>query len=80
MMTRPNTTNWSEVGSPITRIIWLRPVRNSAATNVDSGLARPPVSEAPPITTAAIGPRRYGVPTSTPGFRRSPASATPAIA
>ncbi len=77
MMTRPNTTNWRAVGSPIARIIWLRPVRKKAAANVDIGLARPPVSEAPPITTAAIGPRRYGVPTATPGLRRSPASATP---
>ena len=58
MITRPKTTNWSAVGSPMTRIIWLRPVRKKAAAKVDSGLARPPVSEAPPMTTAAIGPSR----------------------
>jgi len=68
------------VGSPIVRITWLRPVRNRAAANVDNGLARPPVREAPPITTAAIGPRRYCVPTAIPGVRRSPDSATPAMA
>ena len=33
-----------------------------------------------PITTAAIGPRRYVEPTATPGVRSSPASATPATA
>jgi hypothetical protein len=34
-------------------------VRKIAATKVDIELASPPVSEAPPMTTAAIGPSRY---------------------
>ena len=79
-MTRPNTTNWSAVGSPITRIIWLSPARKKAAAQVESGLASPPVSDAPPITTAAIGPRRYGAPIVTLSVRRNDASRIPAIA
>ena len=39
MMTRPNTTNWRAVGSPMTSIIWLRPIRKKAAANVESGLS-----------------------------------------
>ena len=62
MITRPNTTDCRAVGSPIVSISWLRPVRKRAAANVETGLARPPVSEAPPITTAAIG-ARYSDPT-----------------
>ena len=58
MITRPKTTNCSAVGKPMTRIIWLSPARKKPATHVDSGLASPPVSEAPPMTTAAIGPSR----------------------
>ncbi len=64
----------------MTSIIWLRPVRKKAAAKVESGLARPPVSEAPPITTAAMGPSRYSPPTETPGVLINPASASPAEA
>ena len=47
---------------------------------VDIDDARPPVREAPPITTAAIGPRRYWLATATPGVLSRPARATPARA
>ena len=80
MITSPKTRNWSDVARPSDRIIWFKPVRKNAAANVDNGLARPPASDAPPITTAAIGPSRYGDPMLTPGLRSNPASATPAIA
>jgi len=80
MITSPNTRNWSEVARPSDLIIWFNPVRKNAAAKVDSGLASPPASDAPPMTTAAIGPRSYGEPMLTPGLRSSPARATPAIA
>ena len=72
MMTRPNTTDWRAVGRPIVGASWLRPVRNSAATNVESGLARPPVNEAPPIHPPRSAPGGTGAdvdtrPTQQPG-------------
>ena len=79
MMTSPKTTNWSAVGRPMTRIIWLSPARKNAAAHVDSGLANPPASDAPPMTTAAIGPRRYGAPMVMLTVRRNDASKIPAI-
>ena len=79
MITSPNTTNCRAVGSPITRIIWVSPARKNAAAHVETGLASPPVSEAPPITTAAIGPSRYGAPIVMLIVRRNEASRMPAI-
>jgi hypothetical protein len=78
MITSPKTTNWSAVGRPITRIIWVSPARKNAAVHVESGLASPPVSEAPPITTAAIGPNRYGAPIVMLIVRRNAATRIPA--
>src|SRR5690606_8176021 len=58
MITAPNTTFWRAVDRPSTLITWLSQVMKNAAEAVAKELARPPVREAPPMTTAAIGPSR----------------------
>ena len=60
MIATPKTTNCDAAESPSTLSIWLRIVTKNAATQVDAGLASPPDSAAPPRTTAATGPSRYG--------------------
>src|SRR5207244_1248115 len=45
---------------------------------VDVALASPPLSDAPPITTTAIGPSRYGMPRSMLGLLMKAASRIPA--
>jgi hypothetical protein len=67
MITTPNTTYCQAVDRPMMSIIRFRPVRKNAAAKVENELAKPPVSEAPPMTTAAIGASRYWLPTPRPG-------------
>src|SRR6185312_8702647 len=54
----PKTTYCIAAERPITISIWVRKVSASAAIQVDVALASPPESEAPAMTTAAIGASR----------------------
>ena len=58
MIATPKTTNCIAVDSPRIRSICVSSVSASAAIHVEVALARPPESDAPAMTTAAIGARR----------------------
>ena len=58
MIAAPKTMYCSAVESPMIRSICVSSVSASAATHVEVALASPPESDAPAITTAAIGASR----------------------
>ena len=58
MIAAPKTMNCHPVAMPRIRSIWFKSVRANAATHVEVALARPPASDAPAMTTAAIGASR----------------------
>ena len=66
--------------SPRISSICVSRVSASAATQVDVALASPPESDAPAITTAAIGASRYAAPNAGSMLMRTPASSTAAPA
>ena len=58
MIAAPKTMNCIPAYSPRISSICVRNVSASAATHVEVALASPPESDAPAITTAAIGASR----------------------
>ena len=78
MIAPPKTMYCIAVERPRMRSIWVKSVSARAAIHVDVALARPPESDAPAITTAAIGARRYEAPNAGSMLMRSPASRTAA--
>ncbi len=62
MIAAPKTTYCIAADRPMITSICVSSVSASAASHVDVALARPPASDAPAITTAAIGASRYAEP------------------
>ena len=64
MIAMPKTMYCIAVESPMISSIWVSRVSAIAAIHVEVALASPPESDAPAITTAAIGASRYAEPKS----------------
>ena len=80
MIAMPKTTYCIAADRPMVTSICVSSVSASAASHVDVALARPPASEAPAMTTAAIGASRYAEPKAGSMLMLTPASSTAATA
>ena len=80
MIATPKTMNCSAVDRPRISSVCVNRVSPSAATHVEVELASPPESDAPAITTAAIGASRYAAPKAGSMLILIPASRIAAIA
>jgi hypothetical protein len=80
MIAAPKTMNCHPTLMPRMISIWFSRVRANAATQVEVALARPPESDAPAMTTAAIGASRYEAPNAGSTLTRIDASKTAASA
>ena len=76
----PKTMYCIAVDSPRITSICVSSVSAKAAIHVDVVLAKPPASDAPAITTAAIGASRYAEPNAGSRLMLTPASRTAATA
>ena len=76
MIAAPKTMYCIAADSPMITSIWVSNVSAIAAIHVDVALARPPPSDAPAITTAAIGASRYAEPKAGSMLPLTPARST----
>jgi len=80
MIAPPKTMNCIPAERPLISSSWFSSVSANAATHVEVALASPPASDAPAITTAAIGASRYDAPKAGSTLTRTDASRTAASA